>query len=90
MIVGEVYLLDTALVAPYFGDDDELHLAFDFAPLYAPWDAGRGAPDEIADVEPDLVRRVADVGALQPRPAARTAPPTAVRSAGAGRRWCCC
>jgi alpha-glucosidase len=27
-------------VAKYVGDGDELHLAFDFTPLYAPWDAG--------------------------------------------------
>jgi alpha-glucosidase len=40
MIVGEVYLLDTHLVAPYYGDDDELHLSFNFPPLYARWDAG--------------------------------------------------
>ena len=39
MLVGEVYLLSTATVAKYFGNDDELHLAFDFTPLYAPWDA---------------------------------------------------
>jgi alpha-glucosidase len=39
VLVGEVYLLSTRQVARYFGDDDELHLAFDFTPLYAPWDA---------------------------------------------------
>ncbi|MGI8808547.1 MAG: alpha-amylase family glycosyl hydrolase [Acidimicrobiales bacterium] len=39
VLVGEVYLLSTATVAKYFGHDDELHLAFDFTPLYAPWDA---------------------------------------------------
>jgi alpha-glucosidase len=39
VIVGEVYLLDTALVAPYYGDGDELHLSFNFPPLYTPWDA---------------------------------------------------
>ena len=40
VLVGEVYLLDTATVAKYVGNGDELHLAFDFTPLYAPWDAG--------------------------------------------------
>ncbi|MBW3556498.1 MAG: alpha-amylase [Actinobacteria bacterium] len=40
MIVGEVYILDTARVATYYGAGDELHLAFNFPPLYAPWDAG--------------------------------------------------
>ena len=39
MAVGEVYLLSTALVAKYYGNDDELHLAFNFPPLHAPWDA---------------------------------------------------
>ena len=39
VMVGEVYLLDTAKVARYFGQGDELHLAFDFTPLFAPWQA---------------------------------------------------
>jgi alpha-glucosidase len=39
MIVGEVNLTETALVAPYLGEDDELHLAFDFESLGVPWDA---------------------------------------------------
>ena len=39
MAVGEVYLLDTDLVASYYGDGDELHLCFNFPPLYAPFDA---------------------------------------------------
>ncbi|HWC10022.1 MAG TPA: alpha-amylase family glycosyl hydrolase, partial [Acidimicrobiales bacterium] len=39
LVLGEVYLLSTAAVAKYFGKGDELHLAFDFTPLYAPWDA---------------------------------------------------
>jgi len=37
--VGEVYLLSTALVAQYYGEGDELHLAFNFPPLFAPWAA---------------------------------------------------
>ena len=37
--VGEVYLLSTAIVARYYGDNDELHLSFNFPPLYAPWEA---------------------------------------------------
>ncbi|MCC5950490.1 MAG: DUF3459 domain-containing protein [Acidimicrobiia bacterium] len=40
MMVGEIYLLDTSLVAEYYGNGDELHLCFNFPPLYAPWDAG--------------------------------------------------
>jgi alpha-glucosidase len=39
LLLGEVYLLSTAKVAKYLGRGDELHLAFDFTPLYAPWDA---------------------------------------------------
>lgn len=39
MMVGEVYLLSTAKVARYYGQGDELHLAFNFPPLYAPWEA---------------------------------------------------
>jgi alpha-glucosidase len=38
MMVGEVFLLSTELVATYYGDGDELHLAFNFPPLFAPWD----------------------------------------------------
>ncbi len=38
-MVGEVYILSTAKVAQYYGDNDELHLAFNFPPLHAPWDA---------------------------------------------------
>ena len=34
MMVGEVNLTRTELIAPYFGDGDELHLAFNFASLY--------------------------------------------------------
>ena len=39
MSVGEVYLLEPERVADYYGDDDELHLSFNFAALWAPWDA---------------------------------------------------
>jgi alpha-glucosidase len=39
VLVGEVYLLSTAQVAAYYGEGDELHLAFNFVPLLAPWDA---------------------------------------------------
>jgi len=37
MMVGEVFLLSTEAVATYYGHDDELHLAFNFPPLFAPW-----------------------------------------------------
>ena len=36
-MVGEVFLFSPAAVATYYGDDDELHLAFNFKPLFAPW-----------------------------------------------------
>ena len=39
MMVGEVFLLDTGAVAPYYGHGDELHLAFNFPPLFEPWEA---------------------------------------------------
>jgi alpha-glucosidase len=38
LVVGEVYLLSTSAVARYYGNGDELHLAFNFPPLYAPWE----------------------------------------------------
>jgi len=41
MMVGEVFLLSTEAVATYYGHDDELHLAFNFPPLFAPWLADR-------------------------------------------------
>ncbi|MDQ3896780.1 MAG: alpha-amylase family glycosyl hydrolase [Actinomycetota bacterium] len=53
VLVGEVYLLSTRTVAGYVGKGDELHLAFDFTPLYEPWDAAawRG---RIAEVEAEF------------------------------------
>jgi alpha-glucosidase len=41
MMVGEVNLSDSAALTTYYGDDDELHLAFNFVPLQCPWDAAR-------------------------------------------------
>ncbi len=40
VIVGEVYLLSTEAVAAYYGQGDELHLAFNFPPLFARWEQG--------------------------------------------------
>jgi alpha-glucosidase len=37
--VGEVALLDPTAVARYYGNDDELHMSFNFTSLFAPWDA---------------------------------------------------
>jgi alpha-glucosidase len=39
MMVGEINLTETALIAPYVADD-ELNLAFDFASLRVAWEAG--------------------------------------------------
>jgi alpha-glucosidase len=50
MMVGEVNLTETSLIAPYLGDDDELHLAFDFESLSVPWDAAAWRR-RIGDVE---------------------------------------
>ena len=53
VMVGEVYLLDTHLVAEHYGEGDELHLAFNFPPLFCPWerDAWRS---QIQRAEADL------------------------------------
>jgi alpha-glucosidase len=37
--VGEVFLIKTSLVATYYGEDDELHLAFNFPPMFCPFEA---------------------------------------------------
>jgi len=37
--VGEVFLLTTEQVASYYGAGDELHLSFNFPPLFAPFEA---------------------------------------------------
>jgi alpha-glucosidase len=41
MMVGEVFLLDTAQVASYYDGGEGVHLAFNFPPLFTRWDAGR-------------------------------------------------
>ena len=48
--VGEVYLLSPEQVATYLGDGDELHMSFNFAPIYAPW-AAADFRTHIDDVE---------------------------------------
>jgi alpha-glucosidase len=86
VMVGEVYLLDTARVAPYYGRGDELHLAFNFPPLFAPWDAGawRACIEEVQ-------RHLLDAGAWPtwvlgnhdtPRPATRYGSEARARAAG--------
>jgi alpha-glucosidase len=56
MMVGEVNLTRTELIAPYLGDDDELHLAFDFESLWVPWGAAAWRA-RIAHVESIMGRR---------------------------------
>jgi alpha-glucosidase len=58
VMVGEVNLGSADLVAPYYGDGDELPLVFNFALLYAPWDAARWAA-----VASESERALADRGA---------------------------
>ena len=60
VLVGEVYLLSTPQVARYLGRGDELQLAFDFTPLYAPWDA--------AAWRATLERVAAELGAIDAWP----------------------
>jgi alpha-glucosidase len=50
MMVGEVNLTETRLIAPYLGDGDELNLVFDFASLDVPWHA-HAWRERIAHVE---------------------------------------
>jgi alpha-glucosidase len=60
MMVGEVYLLDTAKVAPYYGSPDqpELHLAFNFVPLWTPWSA-RAWKSRVDEIEEAMAARSA-------------------------------
>ena len=37
LLVGEVFLIDAGKVAKYYGNGDELHLAFNFAPMFSPF-----------------------------------------------------
>lgn len=41
VLLGETYVLDVAQLAPYYGDGDELHLAFNFPFVHAPFDPVR-------------------------------------------------
>jgi alpha-glucosidase len=39
LLIGETYVLDLAVMAAYYGTDDELHLAFNFPFVHAPFAA---------------------------------------------------
>jgi alpha-glucosidase len=41
LLVGETHVLDPVVMASYYGDGDELQLAFNFACVYAPFEAAR-------------------------------------------------
>jgi alpha-glucosidase len=55
MTVGEVYIMDPKRVAKYLGRGDQLHLAFNFSFLRAPWSAERFRKEvaEFESVVPD-------------------------------------
>ena len=82
MMVGEVNLTRTELIAPYLGDSDELHLAFDFESLTVPWEAGAWR-DAHRPRRGGHGRALADVGLLQPRPAAHAHAPGRLGGPGA-------
>ena len=56
VLVGEVFLIKTALVAPYYGEGDELQLAFNFAPMFCPFEA-RCFRRRVAEIEQILEPR---------------------------------
>ena len=80
LLLGEVYLMDTRKVATYYGHRDELHLAFNFPPLYTPWDSRRWR-DQLADVERWIESRGAPPGSCPTTTTPATAPGTAPRPA---------
>jgi alpha-glucosidase len=53
MMVGEIFLLDTTMVGTYYDGGQGVHLAFNFPPLYARWDAGKWA-EAIRKVEQEI------------------------------------
>ena len=55
-MVGEVNLRSPDLLAPYYGEGDELHLVFNFSLLWARWEAARWA-EHISAAEAALATR---------------------------------
>ncbi len=53
MMVGEVNLFGPGQVRQYYGQDDELHLTFNFRPTYTEWDAA-AFRERIAEVHREL------------------------------------
>ncbi|HLU76911.1 MAG TPA: alpha-amylase family glycosyl hydrolase [Burkholderiales bacterium] len=50
VLVGEIFVRSTEAVLRYYGEQDGLHMAFNFSHLDTPWDAV-GARDRIREVE---------------------------------------
>ena len=57
MMVGEVFILDPAEMARFYGDSDELHLSFNFTPLFTRWRADRWR-QQVALLEEHVTRGV--------------------------------
>ena len=89
--VGEVFLLDPAQVATYYGDDDEpapvVQLRSPVQPMAAPGGPGPQRPHGVRGA--GRRRALGHVGAVQPRQTA-TAPATAATSASLERPPCFC
>ena len=88
VLIGEVYLPLHRLVAYYGNDLAGAQMPFNFALLSTLWSA-RSIEKIIADYEARLAgRRLAELGARQPRSPAGREP----RRAGSRRGWprCCC
>ncbi|MFQ5478182.1 MAG: alpha-amylase family glycosyl hydrolase [Candidatus Binatia bacterium] len=58
MMVGEVVLFSIDQMSSYYGQEDELHLVFNFRSLYTPWEAR-----EWGDCIADTTRSLAKLGA---------------------------
>jgi alpha-glucosidase len=53
VFVGETFLPDVAQIAPFYGQDDQLHLAFDIPMLFAPLES-RPLASVVRDTEAEL------------------------------------
>ena len=54
VLVGEVFLIDTERVAKYYGHGDELHLAFNFTPMFSQFSAA-SFRRRLEEIEANLV-----------------------------------
>ena len=81
MLLGEVYLLSTRQVATYYGTGDELHLAFNFPPLYDAVERRAVAPAGRHHRRPHR-----PTPATGPRGCSRTTTTSATAAATAARR----